>query len=949
MGRLVPWGDWDGASCPSPPPVYDYRYAQPQLPGPAPSRWGQQLPRLAQYDGTLDYAEHRVPARDMLQSYDAEVARSALVQCLTGAARSYLTTGLRDASLRRDALRQRFTSIQEVTPWAEATELHADLPEPAQPRRVRAAELEDAPRTGLSVATPDMLRRLDAMTEAVNQLSASRASLTVDHPVYAVAKKNTNKTTDTDDVDVDLGYSDGEGDSVSKKESYAKLAALAQSVKDRNHKLVEMKDIKPNAKTSSKIWNVMRVLCHKDTGVVEDAVQCGICKKVLAYNERRNGTTSLSRHLASKKCKKAKAKTIQDTNADDTPDLWDDVKFEPQPDVKRSFIKTTAEYCAWDLRPLDCVKNKGFINLIQAAIDIGSRYGRVDATKLVPCPSTVQKYVENEAEKVRLELSEEVQPLMEKDKVAGTTDCWTDDNKKEKYLVVTLHYIKEWLLQSRFLHTITLPHGESCSAENLLILLKRCFTECSIDPALLEKVKWVSDSGSDIKKALEEFCWLYCAAHALNIVLRTALSIKLSDVVKGALNNSETAKQLITEANAWVKEVRAKFSKSKVAVKDFKLRTSVEASQSNVAMLKCIVKHREKVNGILGAEAPTALSSYNNATIQELIDFLWPFDLDGCRGDSPQMTYSRYEGKIKPHLRESPNDSEMIGELKNAARRELTAMQVLRTIDKCKEAVAYLKRSGLFTRLPHAAKQEVSTRWNSYFDMLDSMCDQWEEIRAVLAEANSKLLDGVEYEEVEALCDFLQPFQLHTDVLQSDKRPTILYVEPAVDMLQEHCRPKEGDSPGLAAVRSKAWDLLGEKVIITMEHRIAMFLWPSQKHLQGYTTASKERVCVPAVRERDAPQNRAQDQQTPPVPALVPVSTSIHLTGARTPPDPVASSAEPVPKRRRKEISHNDLYRSQLAVVDEAGLLKDDVQKYIEMKPEEIGNDEDILEWWKIH
>ncbi|KAK3920414.1 Retrovirus-related Pol polyprotein from transposon 412 [Frankliniella fusca] len=227
---------------PPPPPVYDYRYAQPQLPGPAPSRWGQQLPRLAQYDGTWDYAEHRVQARDMLQAYDAEVARSALVQCLTGAARSYLTTltpeqrgsyaaldealmqafgrhqtphalaaslracvqgpnesarayslrlqaagrrGLRDASLRRDALRQRFTSIQEVTQWAEATELHADLPEPAQPRRVRAAELEDAPRTGLSVATPDMLRRLDAMAEAVNQLSASRASLTADHPVYA--------------------------------------------------------------------------------------------------------------------------------------------------------------------------------------------------------------------------------------------------------------------------------------------------------------------------------------------------------------------------------------------------------------------------------------------------------------------------------------------------------------------------------------------------------------------------------------------------------------------------------------------------------------------------------------------------------------------------------------------------------------------------------------------
>ncbi|KAE8738911.1 hypothetical protein FOCC_FOCC015600 [Frankliniella occidentalis] len=121
-----------------------------------------------------------------------------------------------------------------------------------------------------------------------------------------------------------------------------------------------------------------------------------------------------------------------------------------------------------------------------------------------------------------------------------------------------------------------------------------------------------------------------------------------------------------------------------------------------------------------------------------------------------------------------------------------------------------------------------------------------EEVLNLLAEIQSKNLDNVTYVSVEELTDFLRPFKLFTDRVQADKRPTIQYVEPALDILCRHCSWKEDDSPGIATVRSKASGLLREKVKIKMEHKIARFLRPSQKHLKGYTDSPQKRYTTPS-------------------------------------------------------------------------------------------------------
>lgn len=80
--------------------------------------------------------------------------------------------------------------------------------------------------------------------------------------------------------------------------------------------------------------------------------------------------------------------------------------------------------------------------------------------------------------------------------------------------------------------------------------------------------------------------------------------------------------------------------------------------------------------------------------IEELMDFLEPFDLDGTREKSSHVSSSRAL-VLREHLQESEFDAIMIANLKRAALVELTTMEAVQEIDKCKDVVAYLRRSAL--------------------------------------------------------------------------------------------------------------------------------------------------------------------------------------------------------------------------------------------------------------
>ena len=98
----------------------------------------------------------------------------------------------------------------------------------------------------------------------------------------------------------------------------------------------------------------------------------------------------------------------------------------------------------------------------------------------------------------------------------------------------------------------------------------------------------VSDNGSDIVKALEVCRRIYCADHAINIIVRNTLAVKYHLLVEKLIEATPAAEFIISEVNSWVRAVRKVWPKSASKQKDRILETlkvSNVASQSHILML----------------------------------------------------------------------------------------------------------------------------------------------------------------------------------------------------------------------------------------------------------------------------------------------------------------------------------------------------------------------------
>lgn len=56
---------------------------------------------------------------------------------------------------------------------------------------------------------------------------------------------------------------------------------------------------------------------------------------------------------------------------------------------------------------------------------------------------------------------------------------------------------------------------------------------------------------------------------------------------------------------------------------------------------------------------------------------------------------------------------------------------VLETLRRCRELVAYFKRSGLMEKLDTSLKQTVNTRWNTHLILFESVDKNYEKIEQV--------------------------------------------------------------------------------------------------------------------------------------------------------------------------------------------------------------------------
>lgn len=80
--------------------------------------------------------------------------------------------------------------------------------------------------------------------------------------------------------------------------------------------------------------------------------------------------------------------------------------------VKSRFTDVMARMCSQDLRPFATVEGRGFIEVAKELINIGAKYGSsIEIEDVLPSARTVSRHVEDEYERVKKQLMEELQQV----------------------------------------------------------------------------------------------------------------------------------------------------------------------------------------------------------------------------------------------------------------------------------------------------------------------------------------------------------------------------------------------------------------------------------------------------------------------------------------------------------------------------------------------------------
>ena len=102
--------------------------------------------------------------------------------------------------------------------------------------------------------------------------------------------------------------------------------------------------------------------------------------------------------------------------------------------------------------------------------------------------------------------------------------------------------------------------------------------------------------------------------------------------------------------------------------------------------------------------------------ISDLVELLKPIESKAkAKGNSLDDIDLKW---LEQHLSKKKSDTSFLENAKNHLRSELSLIEVHALLNKCKEIVSYIKRSGAQNKLNISLKQENETRWNSKLIML---------------------------------------------------------------------------------------------------------------------------------------------------------------------------------------------------------------------------------------
>ena len=355
----------------------------------------------------------------------------------------------------------------------------------------------------------------------------------------------------------------------------------------------------------SNVWKNFKLIVQENTQTCVGYVQCQKCLNFFSYNSK-SGTSHLRRHNCGKKTSFKLTNFLKpQTSSTDKSD-------------KQTVLQAAIKLCSKDLRPFDIVSGEGFINFAQVLINIGAKKGNIDASDILPHPTTISRNIVETAETLRSEIIPYLKVKIEEGLCAASTDMWTDDFKKKSYTALTVHYFDdEWNLNSKLLFTCVFP-DESKTGVNIRKEIMNRFAKLGLSSDSMEKITFVTDRGSNIINALQPFKRLDCMAHIINTVLRNVFAAE--NLKKKSFKVFQTlvgTKSLVT----YLKQSGLVNRLTKSVQQDTETRWN-----SKLQMLESVQEAYPEISEILAErEEESRLDEIDVNVLSQLIQFLVPF------------------------------------------------------------------------------------------------------------------------------------------------------------------------------------------------------------------------------------------------------------------------------------------------------------------------------------
>lgn len=245
---------------------------------------------------------------------------------------------------------------------------------------------------------------------------------------------------------------------------------------------------------------------------------------------------------------------------------------------------------------------------------MGAKYGCVSRDELkaaLPCASTISRQVRKNAVQKKSEMRDILSDIFIRCPfVAVTCDVWQDNFRRISYLGVTIHYFDSGKLRDQLIAVQPLDWKRKKDHQFIKDMAKKVLEEKGVkfDP---KKVIFITDRGSNMKKAFKDFERLNCFPHFLNNVVKESCKI---DHVKSTIEScSDLVRYLKISGH------NNEFEKP--------MKSAVPTRFNYVIdMIDSIIFNWEKLNEVLRRENEIdRLDNINVTILNQISSFLKPF------------------------------------------------------------------------------------------------------------------------------------------------------------------------------------------------------------------------------------------------------------------------------------------------------------------------------------